>query len=55
MSLCMLAFPAVLIAAAAAGTALACSCIGYPDAEGCGRQLGRSNAALCNLFLPELV
>lgn len=32
MSLRLLAFPAALIAAAAAGTALACSCIGYADA-----------------------
>lgn len=33
MSLRLLAVPAALIAAAAAGAALACSCIGYPDAE----------------------
>lgn len=32
MSLRLLAAPTVLIASAAAGTALACSCIGYPDA-----------------------
>ena len=32
MSLRLLAAPTALIAAAAAGAALACSCIGYPDA-----------------------
>lgn len=33
MSLRLLAVPAALIAAAAAGAALACSCLGYPDAK----------------------
>lgn len=33
MTLRLLAVPAALIAAAAAGAALACSCVGYPDAK----------------------